>query len=959
VVDLETFSKDVHDPNNKIFCIGVALSEKKAFIIPLRHYEALKRQIINFFIEGVQEKVIEELRRLFSYEKLKIIGHNFKFDALVLLRDLGVDVMDKVYADTLIYHYLLKEIPPHDLKTLITLYTPFSNYYKEMKEIFMSKKEKWYIYADFNELYQYCAYDCCSNYYLWKELDRRIKQLDLWQKNLSNKVNKLIKEHRKLNKPYITPYYTYFQVEKLKELEMEHYKILFEMEKNGLPFSKSYIRNLKEKVEKEIEEKQNELSKLARKRINWNSSQQISKLFKELGIDSPKKTPKGSPSYDEEALKILAENGIELARKLLEYRKLLKNYTTFVVFLENYSDRIKPTKEEDIVRLSCNINRAGTKTGRISTSKPAFHEIPRDNLYRNMVQAEEGWLIVSVDYSMADLRCLAGYSNCKRMIEAFNSGVDFHTLTASLIFNKDFEDVTTEERSIAKCFHPDVEVLTRKGWVKLRDYNGRDEIIQAVPIDKVGIKLEWAKPTYFELKKNHTKKLCRLYNESIDIEVTPDHRMLYQTTYGYFRTTTPSKFVKCFNKFYCAGLLEGGLHVDNDIIRLLVAIQADGNLVLKKKVKDIFFIRFGFRRKRKLRRLIQILDKLKIDYKISKIGKKYSYFNVTVDKKAYHLVKDFLDLNKNFTWKLLDLSLENRLIFLEELQYWDGCKYYRWRMHHYDTTNKHNADIVQAVASISNRKSSILKRRKSKECHKDLFSVSIKQHCYAIRSRPKYKERYHTGLIAILSVPSTFVLIRSKDKTLITGQSINFSIAYLTSAYGLAQRLNISVKEAQDFIDRWFQDKPEVKYFINVLISQYDKVEEGKEAKFINVFGRMRRVQRVRKYYEDKFTGKRKLNLEYSHIIRQIVNFYPQSTVADALMISLIRLKRKLIEKELKSFCKFLLTRHDELLLEVKKEKVDEICEIVKWAMEFPIPFANCQIVIPVDFTIDKMWKKE
>lgn len=639
VVDLETFSKDVHDPNNKIFCIGIALSEKKAFIIPLRHYEALKRQIVNFFIEGIQEKVIEELRRLFSYEKLKIIGHNFKFDALVLLRDLEVDVMDKVYADTLVYHHLLKETPPHDLKTLITLYTPFSNYYKEMKEVFVSKKEKWYHYVDFNDLYKYCAYDCCSNYYLWKELDRRIKQLDLWQKSLSSKVNKLIEEHKKLDKPYITPYYTYFQVEKLKELEMEHYRILFEMEKNGLPFSRSYVENLKEEIQYKMKEKQNELSKLAGKMINWNSSQQISKLFKELRIDSPKKTPKGNPSYDEEALKILAENGVEIAQKLLEYRKLLKNYTTYVLFLENYNYRLKQTETEDIVRLSCSINIAGTETGRLSTSNPAFHGIPRDNLYRNMIQAEEGWLIVSADYSMADLRMLAGYSNCKSMIEAFNSGIDFHTLTASLIFNKNLEDITIEERSIAK--------------------------------------------------------------------------------------------------------------------------------------------------------------------------------------------------------------------------------------------------------------------------------------------------------------------------------SINFSIAYLTSAYGLAQRLNISVKEAQDFIDRWFQDKPEVKYFINVLISQYDKTEEGKEAKFMNIFGRMRRVQRVRKYYEDKLTRKRKLNPEYSHRIREIVNFYPQSTVADALMISLIRLKRKLIEKELKPFCKFLLTRHDELLLEAKKEKADEICEVVKWAMEFPIPFANCQIVIPVDFTIDKMWKKE
>lgn len=228
-----------------------------------------------------------------------------------------------------------------------------------------------------------------------------------------------------------------------KDFENKIINILSLMEKKGILLDKNYL----EQVEKELSDKLNnlekEIYKIAEQEFNINSPKQVAKvLFEDLQIPSKKK------STAEDVLKLLKEDNI-IVEHILEYRSLSKLKSTFVVGLLNHTD------ENNAIRT--NYNQVITNTGRLSSTDPNLQNIPikseEGRKIRKAFIPRKGYKIVAFDYSQIELRILAHLSKENTLIEAFASNVDVHALTASQLFDVKIEEVTSEQRRIAKTIN--------------------------------------------------------------------------------------------------------------------------------------------------------------------------------------------------------------------------------------------------------------------------------------------------------------------------------------------------------------------------------------------------------------------------------------------------------------------------------------------------------------------------
>ena len=219
------------------------------------------------------------------------------------------------------------------------------------------------------------------------------------------------------------------------------------MELNGFRVSKNRLNGIGDFVLNEINRLEKEIYELCGFEFNIASPKQLGEvLFEKLAIAKGKKNKTGYVTNAETLEKLAQIHPVPL--KVLEYRKYSKLYSTYVVgLLEEIFD------DEKVHTI---FKQALTQTGRLSSTEPNIQNIP--------VRTEEGRMIrdvfipstdtnylVSADYSQIELRVLASASKCSAMIETFNEGIDLHASTASKIYNVPVENVTKEQRRVAKA----------------------------------------------------------------------------------------------------------------------------------------------------------------------------------------------------------------------------------------------------------------------------------------------------------------------------------------------------------------------------------------------------------------------------------------------------------------------------------------------------------------------------
>lgn len=236
------------------------------------------------------------------------------------------------------------------------------------------------------------------------------------------------------------------QTDLLQNIELPLARVLAKMEHVGFCVDKKGI----EEFGKSLSSRINELTDLIYKEVghefNINSPKQLGvALFEELKLPCKKKTKSGY-STNAEVLESLRYDHAVI-EYILEYRSLTKLKST-------YCDGLLKVIALD-GRIHTSFNQVETRTGRISSLEPNLQNIPiRTPLGRELRKffiAGDGETLIDADYSQIELRVLADLSNDENMINAFNSGVDIHTTTASQVFGLPVDMITKELRSRAKA----------------------------------------------------------------------------------------------------------------------------------------------------------------------------------------------------------------------------------------------------------------------------------------------------------------------------------------------------------------------------------------------------------------------------------------------------------------------------------------------------------------------------
>lgn len=238
-----------------------------------------------------------------------------------------------------------------------------------------------------------------------------------------------------------------YGVEKLYfSVELPLCRVLADMEHAGFFVDKKALYEYGESLNAGIDSLQQSIWNHAGHSFNINSPKQLGEvLFEELMLPSGKKTKTGWSTSADVLEKLSGKH--EIVDEVLEYRMLTKLKST-------YADGLLKVISED-GRIHTSFQMTVTATGRLSSTEPNLQNVPvRKKLgaqIRNMFVASPGMSLVDADYSQIELRILAHISDDKTMQQAFMSGEDFHSVTASNVFNVPLNEVDSTLRSRAKA----------------------------------------------------------------------------------------------------------------------------------------------------------------------------------------------------------------------------------------------------------------------------------------------------------------------------------------------------------------------------------------------------------------------------------------------------------------------------------------------------------------------------
>ncbi len=407
-VDTETTSENPFKA--KLVGISMSWEQGKGYYLPVAHnYLGIQKQL-NL------DEIREPLKKILEDEDIKKIGHNIKYDAEVL-RLHGIELKG-IHFDTMIASYVINPgLRQHNLDYLTEYYLGHKMIgYKEV----VVKGIK-----DFSQV----SIDTAVKYSC-EDADYTLRLKDILEKKLKEDKNE----------------------ELFYNIEMRLVPVLMDMEMAGVKVDVDLLRKLSVEFENRLREIEEEIYKEAGMRFNINSSQQLGfVLFEKLKLPTLKKTQKTKRySTDVSVLKKLCAYNSKVPSLVLQYRTISKLKST-------YLDALISMADPETHRIHTSYNQTVTATGRLSSSDPNLQNIPiRDpegRQIRKAFIAEDGYLLMSADYSQIELRILAHYSNDEELINAFKNDEDIHTKTAKEVLGVKGREVTAEERRIAKAIN--------------------------------------------------------------------------------------------------------------------------------------------------------------------------------------------------------------------------------------------------------------------------------------------------------------------------------------------------------------------------------------------------------------------------------------------------------------------------------------------------------------------------
>lgn len=568
-----------------------------------------------------------------------------------------------------------------------------------------------------------------------------------------------------------------------------------------------------------------------------------------------------------------------------------------------------------------------------SSSDPNIQQVTRS--LRPAFIPSEGNYIVELDYSQIELRVAAFISRSEPMLTAFQEGQDLHTLLASQITGKAAQDVRPHERQAGKCFHPDTEVLTPSGWKRIIDLAPGEQVMQGVPGEHLRVGLEWATPYQVYTMPNEHDHLIHLSNEGIDLRVTPDHAMLAYNAYDGWVECLPEELPKK-RGWKNAGHFQGDWTVDETLLRIAVMVQADAN------VEPSGRFRIGLSKDRKIDRCVALLDAAGIPYRRS-VRSNGRYVPTTVI--AFHSseVASLLDADKTLPWSWLRLTEGLREVVLEEAVFWDGHRRENWRMGQYMSGVQKNRDVMQALASVTGRKSRDDTRMKL--TIRGLGSDGSRGGNVEVTREP------YTGTVTCLAVPSGIVLVRDGGVPMIVKNSANFGLLYGMGVDGFRNYadtvygVSFTVEEAhtvhQTFFDTW-----------EGIRDWHDRsiMTVNRTGQVVSPIGRIRRLPGI--------WGHNPGDAE-----RAAINSPVQGFASDMMQVAAATIEGMLPGYEPVEGAALIGTVHDSIILEVRQDGWEEIVAECQRRMTEEVVTVlrdrlNCTLDVPLvaDATVSTRW---
>ncbi len=227
--------------------------------------------------------------------------------------------------------------------------------------------------------------------------------------------------------------------------------VLARMEQRGICIDRAVLSRLSGEFAQDMARLEAEIQELAGENFNPGSPKQLGDiLFGKFGFPGGKKTATGAWSTSASVLDDLAEQGNELAARVLDWRQAQKLRSTYAEALPRF---VHPRTG----RVHTSYSLAATSTGRLSSSEPNLQNIPVRNeagrKIRRAFVANPGQSLISADYSQIELRLLAHVADIPQLKQAFAEGKDIHAMTASEIFGVPVEGMPSEIRRRAKAIN--------------------------------------------------------------------------------------------------------------------------------------------------------------------------------------------------------------------------------------------------------------------------------------------------------------------------------------------------------------------------------------------------------------------------------------------------------------------------------------------------------------------------
>jgi len=390
----DTIGFDIETGQKEISCLAVAKTELDVICIPFDKFGS------DYFDPRQETMIWQELTRILESPEICKIGQNLTFDASFIFN--RMQIITRNTHDTMVAMALLVPEFPKGLDFITSIFTA-ERYYKD-------EGKRWFkIQSSIEDFWRYNCKDAAVCLEAFPKMRKELESLGNWA--AYERVNRLFEP------------------------------IIF-LQEHGILVDTEGMANSSAEAKIEAANLRAQLSEICGFDLNPASPKQLQKYFyEEKGYKPIINRKTGNPTTDDDAMKKLSlRYDCKEAKLIREIRKLEKMDGTYYE-MEYDTDK----------RLRCSINRVGTTSGRLSSSKNIFgtggnfQNFPPD--MKRFLLADPEHVIYNIDLSQAENRVVAYIAPEPSMIRAFETGVDIHRLTASLIFRKPIEEISDEDGS--------------------------------------------------------------------------------------------------------------------------------------------------------------------------------------------------------------------------------------------------------------------------------------------------------------------------------------------------------------------------------------------------------------------------------------------------------------------------------------------------------------------------------